>query len=100
MNDKPTYQELENQIAELKKQNEILKLSENSDKITERKPAIEALKESEEKYRSIFESFQDIYYRANNKGIITELSPSVFKISGYKPDELIGNRLLCLSRFC
>ena len=58
--------------------------------ITERKQAEESLKESEEKYRSIFESFQDIYYRANNRGIITELSPSVLQISGYKPDELIG----------
>jgi len=58
--------------------------------ITERKQAELALKESEEKHRLIFESFQDIYYRANNKGIITELSPSVLQISGFRPDELIG----------
>jgi len=59
-----------------------------------RKQTEKTLKASEEKYRSIFESFQNIYYRANNKGIITELSPSVFKISGYKPDELIGKPVI------
>lgn len=39
MTNKPTYKELENRIADLKKQNEILKLSESSDDITERKQA-------------------------------------------------------------
>ncbi len=58
--------------------------------ISDRKNAEQAIKESEKKYRLIFESFQDIYYRANNKGIITELSPSVLQISGFRPDELIG----------
>jgi len=58
--------------------------------ITDRKKVEKALIKSEEKYRLIFESFHDIYYRANNEGIITELSPSVLQISGYKPDELIG----------
>jgi len=58
--------------------------------ITQHKQAEEAIQESEIKYRSIFESFQDIYYRTDNKGIITEISPSVFQISGYEPNELIG----------
>ena len=56
MTNKPSYEELENQIAELKKQNEILKSSENLDKITERKQSEEALKENEERYRQIFQS--------------------------------------------
>jgi len=60
MTNKPSYEELENQIAELKKQNEILKLSENSVKITERKPAIEALKESEEHARQNNELLRSI----------------------------------------
>jgi PAS domain S-box-containing protein len=43
-----------------------------------------------EKYQSIFNSFVDLYYRSDFKGTILELSPSVFALSGYRPDELIG----------
>jgi len=52
-NDKPTYQELENQIAELKKQNEILKSSKDSDKITKRKQAEEAVAKSNDLLTSV-----------------------------------------------
>lgn len=35
------------------------------------------LKESEEKYRNIFENVQDVYYEATTDGIILEVSPSI-----------------------
>jgi PAS domain S-box-containing protein len=58
--------------------------------ITERKIADAALKESEIKYRRIFESFEDIYYQTDDKGIIRVLSPSLHRLTGWSPDELIG----------
>ncbi len=43
-----------------------------------------------EKYQSIFNSFVDLYYRTDFKGIILELSPSVYQLAGYKHGELVG----------
>jgi PAS domain S-box-containing protein len=59
--------------------------------ITESKSAQLALSENEEKFRNIFESFQDIYFRCDFKGRIIMLSPSVKEMLGYEPEELIGN---------
>lgn len=58
--------------------------------ITERKRMESALRESEEKYRAIIDEMQDLFYRTDISGKITMLSPSAFAISGYAPDELIG----------
>jgi PAS domain S-box-containing protein len=58
--------------------------------ITERKKVEAALRESEIKYRRIFESFEDIYFQSDEKGIIRVLSPSVYRLTGWSPDELIG----------
>lgn len=58
--------------------------------ITKDKKIQKALEESEKKYRSIFENIQDVYYRINNDGIITEISPSIQRLSGYASQELIG----------
>ncbi len=54
------------------------------------KQAEDALRKSETKFRNIFESFEDIYYQTDQNGIITIISPSVFRISGWKPEEVIG----------
>jgi PAS domain S-box-containing protein len=58
--------------------------------ITERKTIEAALMESEIKYRRIFESFEDLYYQTDEKGIIRVLSPSLYRLTGWSPDELIG----------
>ncbi len=61
--------------------------------ITEKKRWEIALQESEEKFRNIFESFQDIYFRTDIYGKITMVSPSGFEISGYTEDEVIGKHI-------
>ena len=61
--------------------------------ITEKKLSEIALIESERKFRSIFESFQDVYYHANLDGVITLISPSVQEVLGYKPEEIIGKSI-------
>ena len=43
-----------------------------------------------EKYESIFNSFVDLYYRSDLSGTILDLSPSVYQLSGYRPQELVG----------
>ena len=63
--------------------------------ITKRKQSEEQLKISEEKYRSIFENVQDIYYEASFDGIILDVSPSIEIISKGQihRDELIGKSI-------
>lgn len=47
------------------------------------------LKESEEKYRSIFENLQDVYLEFSFDGMITEISPSVANFSHYRREEIL-----------
>ncbi len=54
----------------------------------------EALRESETKYRNIFESLHDVYYRTDIGGRITLISPSCQQIFGYKPEDMTGLNLL------
>ncbi len=58
--------------------------------ITNRKRAEIATRQSEEKFRGIFENLQDIYARVDRKGRITMISPSIVKRMGYTPDEVLG----------
>jgi PAS domain S-box-containing protein len=61
--------------------------------ITNRKRAEITTRQSEEKFRGIFENLQDIYARVDRKGRITMISPSVFKRMGYTPDEVLGQEI-------
>jgi PAS domain S-box-containing protein len=52
--------------------------------------ANQAIKESEEEFRAIFESFEDVYFRSSLDGCVQNISPSVEKIFKYKREEFIG----------
>jgi len=58
--------------------------------ITATKNSQLVLAAQEEKFRSIFESFQDIYYRTDHEGRFTILSPSVREVLGYNPTEALS----------
>lgn len=53
-----------------------------------------SVERSRNKYESIFNNIQDVYYEASLKGTLIEISPSIEKISQYRRQELIGSRLL------
>lgn len=50
----------------------------------------EALIESENRYRSLFNQLTDLYIRFNQNWLIEEVSPSSLQILGYSQSELIG----------
>jgi len=58
--------------------------------ITERKRAEAALRESEEKYRTILQDMDDVYFEVDIKGNITFVNSSSCKMSGYSEEELTG----------
>lgn len=68
----------------------IIAISGVANDITEKTESRIKLIRSEEKFRNIFESFQDLYFRTNFKGNITMLSPSVREIMGYAEKQLVG----------
>lgn len=56
----------------------------------ERNEKDRVIQKSEEKYRDLIESISEIIYEFDSKGIVKYISPSVHKILGYSPEELIG----------
>ena len=60
--------------------------------ITERKKTDEKLKESERKYRLLTENTTDVIYIQDMNLSVTYVSPSVEKLSGYTPEELLKLR--------
>ncbi|MBN1780581.1 PAS domain S-box protein [bacterium] len=57
------------------------------------KERTERLAQSEAKYRSIFENIQDVFFRTDMKGTITEISPSVSQYFSVEPETLIGRHV-------
>ncbi|MDH7553353.1 MAG: PAS domain S-box protein [Spirochaetota bacterium] len=62
--------------------------------ITEKKKAEQQIKESEERYRNLAESTQDLIALHDMDGIIQYVNRAVINISGYTQEEIIGNSIL------
>jgi len=57
--------------------------------ISERKKTEKALKESEEKYKNIFELAPDAIAIMNLKGVVTSVNPTFLRLTGFSRDEIV-----------
>lgn len=62
--------------------------------ITERKQAEEALRRTEERFRAFTENIEDLTTIVDEEGRYTYVSPSVLRLSGLSPEEVIGHNAL------
>ncbi len=58
--------------------------------ISQRKKAAEALRESEERFRSMAEQMVDVLFVTGTNGIIGYISPSAADVFGWTPEEMVG----------
>jgi PAS domain-containing protein len=97
--DEPTYQELENKIAILEKQNEILQSqpsahNDRKTQETELKNSLKKAKESEERLNLVIKGSNDAHW---DWDLITDelyYSPQWWKQMGYEPNEIVPNSSL------
>jgi len=64
--------------------------------VTERKQTLDALKDSEERLRIMFEFAPDAYYISDMKGMFLDGNRAAEELSGYKKEELVGKNFLKL----
>jgi two-component system sensor histidine kinase UhpB len=58
--------------------------------ITEARESEMALRESEEKYRSLVESISEVIYEIDEHSMLSYVSPAIEALLGYQPEELEG----------
>jgi PAS domain S-box-containing protein len=80
--------QLMNELKQLQREYNILKKLEYKHKRAEK-----ALRESEERFRGVAEESFDIIFMIDRNGAFTYVSPAIKKITGYKPDEILGKQL-------
>ena len=61
--------------------------------MTNRKRGMEAMQQSEEKFRRMAEQMVDVLFTTDIKGVITYLSPSCQSVFGWQPNEMVGQLL-------
>ncbi len=62
--------------------------------ITERKEAENELRKSEEKFRNLVESINEVFYSTDKNGMLTYISPNIFLLTGFTAEEVLGKTFL------
>ena len=78
MTRKPTYQELEQRIKELTRE------------AADIKRGWEAIREAEEKYRTLFDESKDAIYITSREGKFLDINHSLLELFGYTREEMVG----------
>jgi len=60
--------------------------------ITERRKMEQALRESEERFRSLVENINEILFTTDMRGRVSYVSPVIERLSGFAVDEIVGRR--------
>lgn len=93
---------IEREITQPKQKQEVLENSEEcvaaeiaiqesqQQRLCDRQLAIEALRDSEERFRNLVEASSDLIWEVDKNGIYTYVSPKVRDILGYEPEEVLG----------
>jgi len=66
------------------------------EEITERRRAEEALRQSKERFRTLFESSPDAIFVESPEGIVLDVNPAACRLHGQTREELIGTNVLDL----
>jgi len=83
------HDELERRVEE--RTDELLKANEQlKEEIEERKRTEEALRQSEQRYRSLVEAAMDVIFSLSTDGMITSLNPAFETITGWSRAEWLG----------
>ncbi|NPU85936.1 MAG: PAS domain S-box protein [Syntrophaceae bacterium] len=77
---------LKRRIRELEKADEDRRLAEN------------ALRESEERFRTLVEHASDIVFRTDTRGYFTFINPETLRVAGYSEEEIVGMPFSALIR--
>jgi diguanylate cyclase (GGDEF)-like protein/PAS domain S-box-containing protein len=61
--------------------------------VTDRHTQVQALADSEGRYRLLAENASDIVFRGSNEAVMQWISPSVTSVLGWRPEEMIGRHI-------
>jgi PAS domain S-box-containing protein len=68
-----------------------------SNKSSLSKKEIDELRESEQRYRMLFENSNDILVQIDKKGNIIDVNKKALEVGGYEKDDLVGKRISALA---